>query len=329
MADNTEDVKYSFQGDTSSLRKATQDAIAQLNRFEGAIQKAASQDGFKASRTSVQSLQRAVNGLTTQTNALAKVLNTTSQSLDNMMPKGASAVVDVTEGLADSIKYLESITGATSGDMQLVTAVLKDLGGTMSTVAAQATALGVSLKDTQNVEQRSAQTSVEMTQAVNGVAKAAGTLTRVMPRIQDAYQMSGKSALDSARVFASSESVWRRMQVELTNIGQVATRAWNQFTAPLKTVEQKLQSFKDKAQNVFNKVGVWFAPFAKALRRTSTESEETSSKFNRLTSSAKRPASSFKALSSVTNLLSKSFVCRRWARWRRTRSTAFIPTRIA
>ena len=51
MANDTEDVKYSFQGDTSSLRKATQDAIEQLNRFEGAIQKVASQDGFKASRT--------------------------------------------------------------------------------------------------------------------------------------------------------------------------------------------------------------------------------------------------------------------------------------
>ena len=41
MADNTENVKYSFQGDTSSLRKATQDAIGQLNRFENVMHQVA------------------------------------------------------------------------------------------------------------------------------------------------------------------------------------------------------------------------------------------------------------------------------------------------
>ena len=307
MADNTENVKYSFQGDTSSLRKATQDAIGQLNRFESAMHQVASQDGFKASRTSVQGLQRAINSLTTQTNTLTKVLNTTSQSLDNMMPKGAQEVTNITRELAESVKYLESVTSATSGDLQLVTSIIKDLGATMSTVAAQATALGVNLKEVQNVEAQMGRASGSAATAVSGLAKSAEPLTRVLPRIQDAYQLSGKSALESARVFASSESVWRRMQVELTNIGQVATRAWNQFTAPLKTVEQKMQSFKDKAQSVFARIETWFAPFAKALRRTSQESEEASHKFNALALSARNTYNAFNPLSSVTNLLSKAF----------------------
>lgn len=307
MADNTENVKYSFQGDTSSLRKATQDAIGQLNRFESAMHQVASQDGFKASRTSVQGLQRAINNLTTQTNTLTKVLNTTSQSLDNMMPKGAQEVTNITKELAESVKYLESVTSATSGDLQMVTSIIKDLGATMSTVAAQATALGVNLKEVQNVEAQMGRASGSAATAVSGLAKSAEPLARVLPRIQDAYQLSGKSALESARVFASSESVWRRMQVELTNIGQVATRAWNQFTAPLKTVEQKMQSFKDKAQSVFARIETWFAPFAKALRRTSQESEEASHKFNALALSARKTYNAFNPLSSVTNLLSKAF----------------------
>lgn len=308
MADNTEDVKYSFQGDTSSLRKATQDAIGQLNRFESAMHQVASQDGFKASRTSVQGLQRAINSLTTQTNTLTKVLNTTSQSLDKMMPQGAQEVTNITRELAESVRYLESVTSATSGDLQLVTSVIKDLGATMSTVAAQATALGVNLKEVQNVEAQMGQVSGSAATAVSGLAKSAEPLIRVLPRIQDAYQLSGKSALESARVFASSESVWRRMQVELTNVGQVAARAWNQFTAPLKTVEQKIQSFKDKAKSVFAKVETWFAPFAKALRRTSQESEEASHKFNTLAASARKTSNAFKPLSNVTSLLSRAFV---------------------
>ncbi len=319
MADNTENVEYSFQGDTSSLRKATQDAISQLNRFESAMHQVASQDGFKASRTSVQGLQRAINSLTTQTNTLTKVLNTTSQSLDNMMPKGAQEVTYITRELAESVRYLESVTSATSGDLQLVTSVIKDLGVTMSTLAAQATALGVNLKEVQNVEEQLGQTSGSVAEqmgqasgsaatAVSGLAKSAEPLLRVLPRIQDAYQLSGKSALESARVFASSESVWRRMQVELTNVGQVATRTWNQFTASLKTVEQKIQSFKDKAKSVFAKVETWFAPFANALRRTSQESEEASHKFNALAASARKTSNAFKPLSSITSLLYRSFV---------------------
>lgn len=308
MANDTEDVKYSFQGDTSSLRKATQDAIEQLNRFEGAIQKVASQDGFKASRTSVQGLQRAVNSLTTQTNALTKVLNTTSSALDNMMPKGAAEVANVTSELAESVRYLESVSGATSTDLQLVTSVLKDLGSTMSTVSAQAAALGTSLKATDSVQQQATQSINTVSTALDSAAKSAEPLLRVFPRIQDAYQLSGKSALESARVFASSESVWRRMQVELTNVGQVAARAWNQFTAPLKTVEQKIQSFKDKAKSVFSKVETWFAPFSKALRRTAQESEDASHKFNALALSARKTSNSFKSLSGVTSLMSKAFV---------------------
>ena len=308
MANDTEDVKYSFQGDTSSLRKATQDAIEQLNRFEGAIQKVASQDGFKASRTSVQGLQRAVNSLTTQTNALTKVLNTTSSALDQMMPKGAAEVANVTSELAESVRYLESVSGATSTDLQLVTSVLKDLGGTMSTVSAQAAALGTSLKATDSVQQQATQSINTVSTALDSAAKSAEPLLRVFPRIQDAYQLSGKSALESARVFASSESVWRRMQVELTNVGQVAARAWNQFTAPLKTVEQKIQSFKDKVKSVFAKVETWFAPFSKALRRTAQESEEASHKFNALALSARKTSNALKPLSSTTNLLSKAFV---------------------
>lgn len=308
MADSTEDVKYSFQGDTSSLRKATQDAIAQLNRFEGAIQKVATQDGFKASRTSVQGLQRAVNSLTTQTNALTKVLNNTSAALDTMMPRGVSEVAAVTAELAESVRYLDGVTGATSADFQLVTSVLKDLGVSMSSVAAQAAALGTALKAADAVQQQSEQSTKTFSDAMNATAKSVEHVVQVMPRIQDAYQLSGKSALESARVFASSESVWRRLLVELTNVGKVSSDVWGKFTTLLKSVQQKIQSFSDKAQSVLGRAKGWFSPVAAALRRTSSESEDASESMAHLASQSTRTAGSLKTLHSVTGFLSKVFV---------------------
>ena len=76
MPTENEDVRYSFQGDVSSLRQAANQAIDLLGKYESAVKSAATKDTFTASKTSFTGFQRSINGIIGSVNTLTKALNT-------------------------------------------------------------------------------------------------------------------------------------------------------------------------------------------------------------------------------------------------------------
>lgn len=332
MADNQEDVVYSFEGDVSSLRSATQQAISILDKYDAAFKRIASSDSFKASKTSATGFHRAVNGLVKQVNTLTSALNTSGNTLESSMPDGAAAVHNATRDLSDVLSYLDSTTSVTSNDLKFLTEVLQSTRGSLDSVTSRATLLTSSLQSLKQIE--SAATSP--VQAVGNAVEETGKKMSQAPtwgyRVQEAYQLSGKSASESAKAFLEAErsasrmtnvqSAVRQVTQEMKGLGSQSQTAWSQFAERINLVVQKLQSFKSKASESLGKVKSVVDQVKSAFRRTSTESDKTgdslsklksvatavSSKLSNLAKSTRNSHDGFRSLKAVIDPLKRAFL---------------------
>ena len=304
MADDQEEVVYSFEGDVSSLRQATQEAISLLDKFDATIKNTASKDTFSASKTSATSFQRVINGLIKQVNSLTTSLNTAGSSIKTSMPDGTAIVTAATKDFADVLDYLNSSTTTTSADLKLLTEVLQETKSSIDPIVARAQMLSTALKPLENLQTaqvlKSTGTAAQQTQRHFEAAAAAGF------RVQDAYVKSGKSAADSATVFlkasksaqkiTSVQSAVRRLQNEMNMLGARAKVAWEQFAAKIDPTVTKIQSFKDKTNKALGQIKATIAKVSGIFKRVSTETDKTDSSFRKLSSTAGKAGSSLKSL---------------------------------
>ena len=58
-----EKLEYVYTGDASSLQNATKQAIASLNKYDGAIKKAASSGNLDVGKTAFTGFQKTLNGV--------------------------------------------------------------------------------------------------------------------------------------------------------------------------------------------------------------------------------------------------------------------------
>lgn len=304
MADNQEEVVYSFEGDVGSLRQATQEAISLLDKFDAAIKRTASKDTFSASKTSATNFQRSINGLVKQVNTLTSSLNTAGSSIETSMPDGTAIVTAATKDFADVLDYLNSSTATTSTDLKLLTEVLKETRSSIDPIVARAQMLSSALKPLETLQTaqvlKSTGTAAQQTQKHFEAAAAAGF------RVQDAYVKSGKSAAESATVFlkasrsaekiTSVQSAVRRLQTEMNLLGARTKVAWEQFAAKIDPTSTKIQSFKDKTNKAFGQIKATIAKVSGIFKRVSTETDKTDSSFKRLSSTAGKAGSSLKSL---------------------------------
>ena len=304
MADNQEEVVYSFEGDVGSLRQATQEAISLLDKFDTAIKRVASTDTFSASKTSATSFQKVVNGLVKQVNTLTSSLNTAGSSIETSMPDGTAIVTAATKDFADVLDYMASSTSTTSADLKLLTEVLRETKSSIDPIVARAQMLASSLKPLETLQTaqalQSASAAAQQTRKHFEAAAAAGF------RVQDAYVESGKSAAESATVFlkasrsaekiTSVQSAVRRLQTELNLLGARAKIAWDQFASKIDPTGARIQSFKDKTNKAFGQIKATIAKVSGIFKRVSTETDKTENSYKRLSSTADKAGSSLKSL---------------------------------
>ena len=315
MADDREEVVYSFEGDTSALKKATQDAINLLGKFDSAIKSVASKDTFSASKTSAVGFQRTLNGLVKQVNSLTASLNTTGSSIGTDIPNGATLVQDATKDLADVLDYLDQTSNITSSDLKFLNDVLKTTRANLEPVISRAQMLSTSLKPL---------TTLQVDTQLNSAGQAAQTAERHFERaasagfrVQEAYVASGKSAAESATVFLkaaksaekmnSVQGIVRRVQTEFNMLGAKARQAWDKFASRIDPTGVKLQSFRDKANKAMSSVRKATAQVSSAFRRTSTAVSDTSEAASAAGGKTAALASAMSSLQNRANRSTNSF----------------------
>lgn len=315
MADSQDDIRYSFEGDTSSLRQATQQAISLLNRFDRVIKATAAKDTFKASRTSATNFQRAVGGLTRQFTSLSKSLNVAGSSIDASIPNGAEVVKGAIKDLADVMEYLNDVSSIASDDLKLLTDTLRGAKASLDPVAARAQLLASSLKPLSQTQPAS---------QIRATGKAAQTTSKQLNaaaqsgyRVQQAYQASGKSAAESASVFlrvgrasgqiGAVQAAIQRARVEMYMFGAQTKKSWDQFSKHLDPVTSKLQSFKDRASKSLGHVKSVLSQVSSAFRRNSEEADESDDSFEQLQSRSNKLGKSLQNLHRHTHKSHKGF----------------------
>lgn len=99
MADEVEKVEYLFEGNVDSLKAAATEAMSLLNRYSESIKRVSTEDTFKASKKSAQSMQAAINRVIKDTNNMQAKLKNVG---DIKLPSGGN----VAQSLGGSLQTI-------------------------------------------------------------------------------------------------------------------------------------------------------------------------------------------------------------------------------
>lgn len=244
MADDQEKVIYEFQGDVSSLRDATTDALDLLGKFQDTMNRLNSDGIVKASQRAQTGFQSSINKMTKSITDIQKKLNTVG---DIRMPRGTEAfdtTKSATDTLADTLAKLESSNTVTTKSLNElktglnnVTAGLKSSGPAYDALIAKE----------EKFQQRLA------------------TIENVANKVSSGIQGA------TNKVKGTFNSMGAFIGAKLGAIG-----------AKFEPLVAKLQGFKDRAVIAGNRVAQVFTTVAAAFRRTSDGTEGASASQSKL-----------------------------------------------
>ena len=324
MAD--EKLQYSFTGDTSSLRAATEQAISSLNKYEGAIKKLATSDGLEVGKTAFKGFETTLNGVIKQVNSLSSYMDKIAGSNQNAFTPNAGAINSAYKSITDSLTFLQSSSKVTSEDLKIVTSVLNDAKSVLDPVATKAMALGTNFA---SAAQMSEQATNQISTATENTAQKTTTSVKTIGQQWDDYaNRTLKSAELSAQVFNNAgqftgfKTGVDNVVTKVVLMKSRLTESMNQMIARIKSMSKpfdplvaKIQSFKTNAQTAGKGVAQVFTVVASAFRRTSTDadkadesqkklgkdSEQTAEKVKKGSDSAKKASSSFNSFGSTVS----------------------------
>ena len=243
MADEKEKVLYEFQGDVSSLKKSTQDALSLLNKFQATMDRLNSEGIVKASQRAQSGFQNSVNKMSKGIEAVQKKLS----SVGNVrMPRGTEAF-DATKLATDTLASTLNKLGSSN---TITTKSLNEMKAGLNAVTTGLKSAGPSFDTLVSKEEKFQQRLA----TIGGVAnKFASTLYGATDRVKSTFNSMGTA-----------------VGAKLSAIG-----------AKFEPLVAKIQGFKDKATIAGNHVSQVFSTVAAAFRRTSDGTEDASRSQNR------------------------------------------------
>lgn len=259
MADEKEKVLYEFQGDISSLKQSTQDALGLLDKFQTAMDKLNSEGIVNASKRAQAGFQNSVNKMSKSITSIQKKLNSVG---DVRMPRGTeafNATKTATDTLSSTLDKLNSSNTITSkslnelkANLNTVTTGLKNAGPSFDSMVAKE----------EKFQQR--------------LAKIEATANKF-----------------SSKLYGATDKV----KQGFNNLGTSIGAKFSSIGAKFDPLVSKIQGFKDKAVIAGNRVSQVFSTVAAAFRRTSDGTEGASrsqSKLGRVLDSIKEKLNSHK-----------------------------------
>lgn len=307
MADEVERVEYVFEGDVSTLRTATTDAIGLLKQFETAMQKTASSVDFKASKTSVSAFNSAISATITQVNTLVKALNKLEPDAVESLAPQISGIQSATDTLQSTLEFLDGGLVSTSKDFKELTGYVRDAKTTFEAAASKAYGMATSYKQLETLSssaggkiQSTTQTAAEATSNFADIAgynlqRYREEISRIQAldfasSISSQYNKISKSARESAEVLASVSnedaltsaygSAFGKIidktdqcRAKLSLLGASIAEQWQSVAARFDPIVAKIQSVKDRAASAMNRVSNSVSTCAAAFRRLVQGSE--------------------------------------------------------
>lgn len=246
MATEKDKVLYEFQGDVSSLRKTTQDALSLLGKFQSTMDRLNSEGIVKASQRAQSGFQSSINKMTKSVETVQKKLNSVG---DVRMPRGTEAFNTTklaTDTLASTLNKLNSSNTIT-------TKGLNELKTGLNNVTA----------------------------GLKGAGPSFDTLVSKEGKFQQRLTSIGATANQFSSKFHGATD---KVKSTFSSMGSAVGSKLGALGTKFEPLVSKLQGFKDKAVISGNRVAQTFSTVASAFRRTSDGTEGASrsqSKFSK------------------------------------------------
>ena len=252
MADEKEKVVYEFQGDVSSLKKSTQDALDLLDKFQATMDQLNSDGIVKASQRAQAGFQNSMNKVS---KGIANVQKKLSAVGDVRMPRGTEAF------------------NATQAATATLASTLDELNSSNTVTSKSLNEMKVSLN------------------AITSVLKSAGPSFDTLVSKEEKFQQRLETIGNVANKFSSKlYGATDRVKNTFTAMGASVGAKLNALGAKFEPLKAKIQGFKDKAVIAGNRVAQVFSTVAAAFRRTSDGTEgaaRSQSKFSKVLDSIK------------------------------------------
>lgn len=233
-----EKVQYSFTGDVSSLKKATEQAISLLDKYGESMASAVQADSFSASKRSAASFNASIKRMMKDVTSLQNKLKNVG---DVRLPTGsqpAQALASTLGVLQDQLQKLNSTDKITTKSLTEMKSALEAVRASVRGATPQVDKLVASEQRFQNilgtVQAKANQFNSKMNDAKT---KLAGTFDPITQRLQS-FGARFRTVFDS--------------------------------------ITSKLQGFKDKAAIAFSRVVQLATAVASAFRRVKREADEDS-----------------------------------------------------
>ena len=301
MADNTEDVKYSLQGDVRSLKHATETAIQLLDNYQKTVTKAVAAGKFNASARSTQSFNTAINKTIKDVEKMAAKLKKVG---DVKLPASSDTSKAFESTMATVAKQMDTISNATKITTKDLTQLKTELNATRTALTGTAPQVDKLVASEQKF------------QHVLGVVD---TKAKQVRATMDTMKSKLGSAFDPvANRVKSLSGVFDNIKAKIQSFKDKATESFSRVGTLASTVASAFRRTSTEA----DKGDASSGRFAKALEKVSNAFSKLKSgaskvsslfgtlltKLSSLGTQASRTNTSFKNLHSTTNLLSKAFV---------------------
>lgn len=238
MADEKEKVLYEFQGNVTSLKKATTDAIGMLDKFQGNMNKLNSDGMVKASQRAQAGFQNSVNKMIKSVASVQKKLSSVG---DVKVPRGTEAF----RATEQAIQTLESTLNKLNSSNTITSKSLNAMKAELNNVTA----------------------------GLKGVSPSFDALVAKEEKFQQRLQTIG----NVANQFSSKlQGATQRVQSFFGSMGTSIGAKLNAIGSKFDPLVAKLQGFKDRAVIAGNRVAQVFQTVAAAFRRTSDGTEGAS-----------------------------------------------------
>lgn len=334
MADNQEEVVYAFQGDVSSLRDATNEALGLLNKYQDQISRISTDGGFGKNVKAAKSFQAQINSITKQLSSMQSQMQQVSNVKLLPSSKTAQELSSSFSSIGQVLSTLANSSGLSTKQVQALTSQLKlakqgiqDNSAAVDTLvqkeaAWQQTLDTVRAKTTQvrdtldGFKSRIAGVFDPMMSKMNAISSPFQTLTAKLQSFKDrASDTFGRVAQLADTVVSalrrvssaegSADGAAARAATSHSKLSSILSSIQNAFKKETKSIEdekdsldQKNQTLKQSTQHHSSLLSV-LASLGSRFSRETSSVKSFSSNINILSSAAKSLKSALQGLIGV------------------------------
>lgn len=303
MADDVESVEYSFEGDVSSLKDATTQAISLLQKYSASIAKASQSGDFKVSKKAMAGMSNSIKQTTKLMENMQKKLGAVG---DVKVPTGSEAykaLDGVLRTVSKNMKQLDGTSKMTTKTFNSLKANLNNARTTLAGTSSSIDKLVQSEQRFQNINKAVGNTAAKVRSTLSGAFEPARqTLAQLVSRFDpivgklQSFKSSAQTAFDRAKTLAQTcASAFRRVSQtseEAADSAEEVAEAQEGAGDSMQNVAQVAGTASTKFQNL----GKLATSLSGAFTKSNTSSKTLSNTLRSLTSVSRQFASAIRAV---------------------------------